>query len=443
MEKPLTFFSTLARSSTAKRLATSSILTAIVMAGGKVMALLSGIVLARLLGPEGYGIYAFAMASVGLLAVFSSLGLRQFLVRMVATYTATAQWRLLRGLLFQANASVFFVSAIVSTVVASAVFLFSEHPLAEQNTVLLWALAFLPVIGLSSLRTGAFEGLKQVALGKLFEEVLRPLIFLMCLFVMMSATERWPNPVNVMQVQLVAFVLTLIAGSWVLWRYIPDNVWKASRDYRSSEWIRDATPFFWLSGTAVLMNQTDIVMLGLMSSAEEVGLYRVATNMAMLTGFFLTLAGSVAAPSIAALHTQNKQAQLQKLIMAFSLLAFVGASAVFVIFLIWGESILANVFGIDFVGAWNAAMILAFGYLMSCLFGITAIVLNMMGDAKITAKLFAAAAAFNVLLNLLLIPLLGHIGAALALATTTIGWKFVAAWILCRRYNLGMFRVVR
>lgn len=46
------------------------------------------------------------MASVGLLAVFANLGLPQFLVRMAVTYTARAEWRLLLGLMFQANVGV-------------------------------------------------------------------------------------------------------------------------------------------------------------------------------------------------------------------------------------------------------------------------------------------------------------------------------------------------
>ena len=52
MEKLLSYFPKLLRSITAKRLITSSFLTAIAIAGDKMMALVSGIVLARLLGPE-------------------------------------------------------------------------------------------------------------------------------------------------------------------------------------------------------------------------------------------------------------------------------------------------------------------------------------------------------------------------------------------------------
>jgi len=195
-----------------------------------------------------------------------------------------------------------FVSLIIVMIIASAIFLFSTYPLTERNTELLWALVLLPILGLSSFRRGIFEGLNQVALGKFFEEVLRPLILLMCLFLTIWVMEGQPSTIDFMQIQLVAFLLTLIVSSWVLWRRIPADYWKASRDFRFSEWIIDLAPFFWLSCTAVLMNQTDIVMLGLLSSDEEVGLYRMATNMAVLRGFFLTLAASVAAPFIAALN---------------------------------------------------------------------------------------------------------------------------------------------
>ena len=61
--------------------------------------LLLAIVLARVLGVEGYGIYAFCMTVVNLITVPAMLGGQTFLIREVASYRTKGELNYLLGLL--------------------------------------------------------------------------------------------------------------------------------------------------------------------------------------------------------------------------------------------------------------------------------------------------------------------------------------------------------
>jgi len=68
--------------------------------------------------------------------------------------------------------------------------------------------------------------------------------------------------------------------------------------------------------------------------------------------------------------------------------------------------------------------------------GSVGMLLNMTRYERDTAKGLAVSAILNVVLNLLLIPLLGIIGAAIATAVSLITWKVLLWWVV--RWRLGI-----
>ena len=63
------------------------------------LAFVTQILLARFLGPAGYGIYAYVIAWTTVLALCATLGFETGMLRFVAAYRARQQWSLLRGIL--------------------------------------------------------------------------------------------------------------------------------------------------------------------------------------------------------------------------------------------------------------------------------------------------------------------------------------------------------
>jgi O-antigen/teichoic acid export membrane protein len=82
------------------------------------LALVSSVLLARLMGAEGYGVYGFAMAVVSLLAIPIQLGLPQFIVRQSALYVQQSDYAGMRGLLIRTNQIVLVISVLLANSVS-------------------------------------------------------------------------------------------------------------------------------------------------------------------------------------------------------------------------------------------------------------------------------------------------------------------------------------
>jgi len=95
--------------------------------GSTALGFLLAILLARTLGPEGYGVYAFVFAIVSLLAIPTQLGLPQLVVRETAKAQAAEQWGLMRGLWRWSTLAVWLFSSGVLVLAFAGLWLFGER----------------------------------------------------------------------------------------------------------------------------------------------------------------------------------------------------------------------------------------------------------------------------------------------------------------------------
>ena len=97
-----------------------------VKATNAVLGFALAIVLARALGPEGYGVYSFALAIVMLAAIPAQVGVPQLVVRETAKAQAKEDWGLMRGLWRWANRAVIIFS-FFGAIATGAVLWLMDH----------------------------------------------------------------------------------------------------------------------------------------------------------------------------------------------------------------------------------------------------------------------------------------------------------------------------
>jgi len=97
---------------------------------------------------------------------------------------------------------------------------------------------------------------------------------------------------------------------------------------------------------------------------------------------------------------------------------------------------LLSLFGADFVAGYPALIILTAGMIVNAAAGPVGLLLNMTGHQRLCAKIFGTSALINVVLNALLIPQLGIVGAALATAATMILWNLWLLIMVARKLDL-------
>lgn len=386
------------------------------------------ILLARALGPEEYGVYAFALSLVTLLAIPAQMGLPTLVVREVAKYQAQERWNLLRGLLLRANQAVLVLSLLIGFAAAVVAWALARQATETQFATFAWALLLLPLLALGDLRGAALRGLRRVVQGQVPERLLRPgLLILLSGLVVLSRGEL--TAPSAMALHALAAAVAFLVGAVLLLRALPSETRKAAPSYASATWLRSVLPLSFLAGMQVINSQLDLVMLGFLGSKEEVGTYRVVVQGATLVGFTLAAANVVLAPHIAQLHAAGDRIRLQYMVTRGAQFVLLTALPVAGAFIVFGGPILALVFGGAYRAGDAALAILCLGQLVNAGAGSVALILNMTGYERDTAVGVATAALANFIFNLILIPRFGMEGAAAATALSLAAWNV----LLCRQ----------
>lgn len=386
----------------------------------------SGVLLARLLGAEGYGVYAYVFSLVTLLALPAGFGLPNLVVRETSKALARSEWGLVQGMWRWAGRTTAATSLVLIVLAGGVVWVLAERFSGLQLATFAWGLVLAPLLALGNLRGAALRGLHRVVEGQLPEQVLRPGVFVLFL---LGAAFLLPaekvSPATAMALHALASGLAFAVGAWLLWRATPAEIRRAAPAYNGRRWLASTLPLAFISGMQLINQRTDILMLGLFTTAAEVGIYRVAVQASTFVSFGLQAMNMVVAPQFAHLHALGDTRRLQRVVTASArAILFLTLPAV-LLFALYGKPLLKLVFGAEFAAAYTPLVILALGQLVNSAAGSVGFLLNMTGHERDTARGMAVAAGGNVVLNLILIPPLGVNGAALATASTLALWNLL------------------
>lgn len=390
---------------------------------------LTHLLLARILGKIGFGMYAYAFSWVELLGITATFGLPQLLVREVAVYQTTSAWGLLRGILRWANQSVLMLSIGLAVIAGGVTWIFGKG--GDQGMLLaLWlALLALPFSSLRSLRLAAMQGLHHVVLGKIPEALFAPVIFMVLLggTYLLSGHALQVSWVILMQVGTTA--ITFFIGSGMLLHILPETQRSAVAEYQRGRWVRSAIPFMLLFEMLNINSRLDILMLGAMKGPAEVGIYTVARRGVGLIILILAAVNSVLAPTIASLYAQKNMQQLQRAITKSARVVTLFAFVITVGLIVFGKWFLL-LFGKDFIQGYHTLTILSIGMLVNAMMGSVGALLNMTGYERYNIVSVSCGIIFNGILNAILIPRWSVNGAAISTATSMILWNVLSfIWV--------------
>jgi O-antigen/teichoic acid export membrane protein len=234
-----------------------------------------------------------------------------------------------------------------------------------------------------------------------------------------------------MALQIVAASAAFAAGLWFFLRNRAVGLGSEPPVRESSLWRRSALAFGLFAAMRLINGRTDVVVLGLFHADADVGIYRVATQLAVTIIFGLQIVNPVQGPHLAHIYAIGDMRQFQRVVTRTSRLIFLITVPVFCIVVAFGRPLIAAVFGPEFRQAYLPLVVLAAGQLVNASLGSVGSVLNMTGHERDTAWCVGVGATVNLVLNLLLTPPMGMMGAAIATSASLITW------------NLLMWRQVR
>ena len=379
----------------------------------------TGIMLARLLGVESFGIYTYAFTWTQLLTLGATLGLDKLVVREFAVYKTKSSWGLMRGLLHWANRMVLVASCGLIALAIVIAWNLNMQANPEQFWAFCIAMLLTPVETLRNLRLGAMRGLNKILMGLVPEWIVAPLLLLIlsgCAYLLLGdrLTAVW-----VVSIRIFAAAITLIIGVRLLSQIMPDDIKQATPQYLGKTWLYSALPFVFIGSMYIINSRTDILMLGALKGTQAVGIYFAVSRGAQLIDFVTNAANTVLAPNLASLYAEGKNEQIQRILIQSSRIVSLTSLPIIIGLIIFGSWYL-SLFGSEFTQGKNALIVLCVGQIVNVATGSVGLLLNMTGNERHTSISRAGSTILNIILNALLIPQWGIVGAAVATASSSI-----------------------
>lgn len=169
-------------------------------------------------------------------------------------------------------------------------------------------------------------------------------------------------------------------------------------------------------------------MLGAFSGVEQVGVYRVAAQVALFSGFVYTSLNMLAAQQFTHRLAASDTAGLQSIAAMMARLAVLGALPLPLVFWLAGDVLLANVFGVEFLPALAPMFILFLSQLLNAGAGMASSLMIAGGHERYMVRYAGLAVVLNVGMSLTLVPRYHAIGAAISTTISVFLWNALLWW---------------
>lgn len=391
---------------------------------------IASLIYARTLGPHDYGLYAYVMAWVAVTTIVAGLGIPNLLMRE-ATKDVPASHSLLKW----ANKRL-----IVTGLVTATLFMMTGLLSHATGAALLFIIAApLPLINnMNNVRQSLLQASGQITQSLWPQQLLLPSVIVSSLIALfLIGVDSGPA-----KLMLLTFGASLIA----LLCYVIQLGTHAERPRTprtNHVSIKAALPFMWLAGLYLLNSRIDMLMLGSIKGATEVGVYSVASRIAELVLFFSAAVNTTIAPKVVALYERGDHDGLQRLVHKSARAYLIATTPIAITFLTLASTLLPWLYGAAYSPAVAILQILTLGQFYVIALGSVGTLLTMTGNERLCMKGVGIGVAANILLNTALIPVFGTVGAAIStssslILTQTILWYWVRRRLSLRTSGLAL-----
>ena len=386
-------------------------------------------VVGKLYGSTGVGVVALAQALMLGAVLLARCGMDSALMRYIGQDASSIhiklylRWAVLLGV---------FLSFIVS-----GLLLLSRRWLEDRfgspglSSILVGVSFSVPAYVVSLLLAGFFKGVRMPATACLMENGLIALLAAIYLMIW-----DWWGPVagykTVGWVYFFSSITVSIFGCFQVRSWFRRNSLFCVGDaVRRKEFLSTSVDFFVSTFAFFFQNVIAVMLAGWLLVPSDLGLFKVSQQIGLLIAFILIVLNAIFPPRFANLFYQGDFQELARLAKQGALVGGVMALPFFVICFIFAEWVLAW-FGEGFSNAVPLLRVIALAQLLSVVSGSVAFLLNMTGHQKLMRNIALICNLLGLLAFCILIPCLGPLGAAMALAFTLVAQNFVSLFYVWR-----------
>lgn len=370
-------------------------------------------------GASDLGNFAFITSSVFLCSNLATLGFGQAALSNYARLSRLSWGQkaiahqikaTLSAVLFTSALSCFLIGAIVSlTDVSPALF----------SGAIAWSL-ICPLLVFTGDQARALGDIKLGAILNTGGVNISPTVSSLALAVVLSFPQE---QFTAAELALWALSAGGLATLMIFSPLVFDNlreIFSIKSRYRTRSLIMNSLPFA-AARFAPIYQSGDIVIIGLVASAEVAGLYAAAARLASLVSFPLTLFMKTVSPTIASLWVSKNIEVLRRYTFKIISMSAVSSLVIATPLLAFPDKALASLFGVSLAAAAPYLLVLTMGRLISGCCGPTGAIMTAIGDGKPLAKSIIYTA---------ILALAGGIMASITHGAVGVAYVFAAALVI-------------
>ncbi|HEX3440031.1 MAG TPA: lipopolysaccharide biosynthesis protein [Pseudolabrys sp.] len=409
----------------------------LVRVASALLALVSQVLLARFMGAFEFGIYIYVWTWVLMIGALSDMGLSSAARRFIPEYTELKALDHLRGFLSGSRWLAFGIATAIGAVGALGVTLLAPH--LDQYVVipLYLACVTIPIYGLVQAQAGIAQSYDWPNLALIPFYIWRQL----AITVLMGLAWALGAPTDAVTAMIVAVVTTYLVtiGQWVvLDRRLKAHVPPGPKHYEAKTWLATSLPIFVVEGFYLLLTYVDILALEHFGAPDDVAVYYAGARLLAIVAFVYFAIAGATTHKFTQYHVAGDKERLAAFFKETTRWTFWPSLAVCAAILAFGKPLLA-LFGGDFEHGYAVMFILAIGMLARAAVGPAERLLNMLGERKQCAAVYAIAFAINLVLCVVLIPRIGIEGAALSTSSALVVESIMLYRIAKRRLGFHVF----
>ena len=260
------------------------------------------LLLARLLAPEALGIFFPTTSLAAVFGLITAWGYPNLTPRFISRYRERNRPLMLAGFLRNAARDIAVSSLLTGLVVIVAAALW---PGAASETRMAYMLAgiAIPFWATLTLNSATASAIRDFRLAYIPDSLLRPSLFLTSIGIMIALGEKLTVVVAI--AMLIAITALVTLGQFLVLKHIfPTGV--AQRQTGLTRiWRAEALPLVIVALFTALFADLDILLVAPFLHGTDVAAFGISLKLALLVGFGVQVAHSVAAPDLADAHARR------------------------------------------------------------------------------------------------------------------------------------------
>jgi O-antigen/teichoic acid export membrane protein len=373
------------------------------------------------LGSEGFGTYAFVIATAGLIGIVARAGLGPIVVRDIARSVDEDAPSGRRDPILAALAVTAVLSLVLALITLSPLGVKALEAAGDLDVTLAGALAVLfTAQAVYTVNAEALRGLHHLGSAAFLGLAVQRLISLVLVaWVVYVAADDLDPELAVWLTAAAAAAATVVSG-FALWRRLRRLPGKLPPRSTAAMMTRDGAPVLLTDALGLAGTRLPIWVLAFLGALDEAGVFALATAYVVLIRLaHKTMIGTLA-PFVASSYHSGSREDLQRRVRVAAAATGLGALAAGAGLLVAGTVAVPRLFGSGFDDAVPVAAILLIGTLTTALAGPCGLLLNVTGNERWTAKASLVSVGLAAVAIFPAGAAGGAVGAAAVMATATV-----------------------